>query len=40
MVKLIETDTRVGAWMEGVEFLLENGPSINLILVIFSFRHA
>ena len=36
MVKLIETDTRLGAWMEGVEFLLENGPSINLILAIGS----
>lgn len=36
MVKLIEADTRLDAWMEGVEFLLENGPSINLILAIGS----
>lgn len=36
MVKLIEADTRLDAWMEGVEFLLENDPSINLILAIGS----
>ena len=36
MVKLIEADTRLDAWIEGVEFLLENGPSINLILAIGS----
>lgn len=36
MVKLIEADTRLDAWMEGVEFLLKNGPSINLILAIGS----
>lgn len=36
MIKLIETDTRLDAWMEGVEYLLENGPSINLILAIGS----
>lgn len=36
MLKLIEADTRLDAWIEGVEFLLENGPSINLILAIGS----
>ena len=36
MVKLIEADTRLDAWTEGVEFLLENSPSINLILAIRS----
>ena len=36
MVKLIEADTRHDAWIEGVKFLLENGPSLNLILAIGS----
>ena len=36
MVKLIETDNRLGAWMTGVEFLLDSGPSLNVVLVIGS----
>ena len=36
MVKLIEADTRLDAWMRGAEFLLESGPTLNLILAIGS----
>lgn len=35
-MKLIETTTRVEAWMKGVEFLLDNGTSLNLVLAIES----
>ena len=36
MALLIESDTRHEAWMQGVEFLLGNGPSLNVILAIES----
>ena len=36
MVKLIETSTRLEAWMKGAEFLLDNGPALNLVLAISS----
>ncbi len=36
MPKLIETDTRLEAWMKGVEFLLSSGPTLNLVLAIGS----
>ena len=36
MAKLIESDTRLEAWMSGVEFLLDNGPSLNILLAIGS----
>ena len=36
MVKLIEADTRLDAWMGGAEFLLKSGPTLNLILAIGS----
>ena len=34
--KLIETDTRLEAWMRAAEHLLEDGPMLNLILAIGS----
>ena len=34
MARLIETDTRLEAWMRGVEILLDSGPTLNLVLVI------
>ena len=36
MAILIESDTRLEAWMRGVEFLLENGPPLNVVLGIGS----
>ena len=35
-MKLIEADTRTEAWMKAAEFLLCNGPSLNLVLGIRS----
>ncbi len=34
MVKLIQTAVRMDAWMEATEFLLTNGPTLNLVLEI------
>ena len=36
MVKLIETDTRLDAWIQAAHYLLEYGPVLNLILAIRS----
>ena len=36
MAKLLEVDTRLDAWMKGVNHLLEHGPMLNLILAIGS----
>lgn len=36
MVMLFEADTRLEAWMKGVDHLLERGPALNLILAIDS----
>ena len=35
-MKLIETDTRTEAWLKAAEFLICNGPSLNLVLGIRS----
>ena len=35
-MKLIEADTRTEAWLKAAEFLLCNGPSLNLVLEIRS----
>ena len=34
MVKLIEADTRLDAWMMGAEYLLDHDPALNLVLAI------
>lgn len=34
MVKLIEADTRLDAWMRGAAYLLDHDPALNLILSI------
>ena len=34
--KLIKAHTRLEAWMEAVDYLLQNGPTLNLILAIES----
>ncbi len=39
MVKLIQADTRLAAWMEASEHLLDNGPVLNLVLEIESPAH-
>lgn len=36
MAKLIETDTRLNAWLMAVDHLLNHGPMLNLILAIES----
>ena len=36
MAKLIEVDTRLDAWMQAVDYLLDQGPMLNLILAIGS----
>lgn len=36
MVKLIDADTRMDAWLKAVDHLLNNGPMLNLILAIES----
>lgn len=36
MAKLIETDTRLDAWMQAADHLLDHGPMLNLILEIDS----
>ena len=36
MVKLIEADTRLDAWMQAADCLLDHGPMLNLILAIGS----
>ena len=36
MAKLIEVDTRLDAWMQAVDYLLDHGPMLNLILGIGS----
>ena len=38
-MKLIDADTRTEAWMKAAEFLLCNGPSLNLVLGIHSPRN-
>ena len=35
-MKLIEADTRTEAWMKAAEYLLRNGPSLNLVLGVRS----
>lgn len=34
MSEMIKADTRRGAWMGGLHHLLENGPDLNLVLVV------
>lgn len=36
MARLIEADTRLDAWMNAAEYLLESGPTLNLTLAIES----
>ena len=36
MVMLIETDSRLEAWMMAAEFLMQDGPTLNLVLEIES----
>ena len=36
MAKLIETDTRLDAWMQAADHLLVHGPMLNLTLAIES----
>lgn len=36
MAKLIEADTRLDAWMQAADYLLDQGPMLNLILAIGS----
>ena len=36
MAKLIETDTRLEAWMKAADHLLDHGPMLDLILAIYS----
>ena len=36
MAKLIEADTRLDAWMQAADYLLEYGPMLNLTLAIES----
>ena len=36
MVMLIETDSRLEAWMMAAEFLMQDGPTLNLVLEIGS----
>ena len=36
MAKLIEADTRLDAWMQAADYLLADGPMLNLILMIGS----